>query len=118
MPLEFTAAFRKVPDGYVAFVEELPGANTQGTTLDEARSNLREAVELTLEANRALAEVLFGECSGDSRAAQAHRVKRLDLIRHLEQHGCTLFREGGNHSVFIDRATRKSSTVPRPSRNR
>ena len=56
MALELTAVFRKVPEGYVAFVEELPGANTQGATLDEARANLREAVELTLEANRALAE--------------------------------------------------------------
>ena len=54
--LELTAVFRKVPEGYVAFVEELPGANSQGATLDEARTNLREAVELTLEANRALAE--------------------------------------------------------------
>ena len=54
--VEFTAVFRKVPEGYVAFVEELPGANTQGATLQEARENLREAVELTLEANRALAE--------------------------------------------------------------
>src|SRR4051812_32396328 len=48
MQLEFTAVYRKVPEGYVAFVEELPGANTQGATLDEARENLREAVELTL----------------------------------------------------------------------
>jgi predicted RNase H-like HicB family nuclease len=56
MALELTAVFRRVPEGYVAFVEELPGANTQGATLDEARANLREAVELTLEANRALAE--------------------------------------------------------------
>ena len=62
MQLEFTAVYRKVPEGYVAFVEELPGANTQGATLDEARANLREAVELTLEANRALAEEdLVGE---------------------------------------------------------
>ena len=57
MPLELTAVFRKAPEGgYVAFVEELPGANTQGETLEEARVNLREAVELVLEANRALAE--------------------------------------------------------------
>jgi len=56
MQLEFTAVFRKVPEGYMAFVEELPGANTQGATLDEARRNLREAVELTFEANRALSE--------------------------------------------------------------
>ncbi len=40
-------------------------------------------------------------------------MKRIDLIRHLEQHGCVLFREGGNHSVYINRRTRKSSSVPR-----
>ncbi len=56
MPLELTAVFRKVPEGYVAFVEELPGANSQGATLEEARVNLREAVELTLEANRVLSK--------------------------------------------------------------
>lgn len=55
MTLQFTAVFRKVPEGYIAFVEELPGANTQGTTLEEARTNLREAVMLVLEANRTLA---------------------------------------------------------------
>lgn len=54
MQLQLTAIYRKVRDGYVAFVEELPGANTQGATLDEARANLREAVELVLEANRGL----------------------------------------------------------------
>lgn len=57
MQLEFTAVFQEAPEGgYVAFVEELPGANTQGETLEEARENLREAVGLVLEANRALAE--------------------------------------------------------------
>lgn len=56
MALELTAVFRKVPRGYVAFVEELPGANTQGETLDEARFNIEEAVALVLESNRALAE--------------------------------------------------------------
>jgi predicted RNase H-like HicB family nuclease len=45
-----------VPEGCVAFVEELPGANTQGATLEEARENLREAVALVLEANLVLAE--------------------------------------------------------------
>lgn len=54
--MQFTAVFMKVPEGYVAFVEELPGANTQGDTLEEARENLREAVALVLEANRELAE--------------------------------------------------------------
>ena len=56
MTVEFTAIYREVPEGFIAYVEELPGANTQGATLDEARTNLREAVGLVLEANRALAE--------------------------------------------------------------
>lgn len=56
MRAEFTAVYRKVPQGYIAFVKEVPGANTQALSLEEARENLREAVELVLEANRALAE--------------------------------------------------------------
>jgi predicted RNase H-like HicB family nuclease len=54
--MDFTAVFEKVAEGYIGFVEELPGANTQGATLEEARANLREAIQLVLEANRALAE--------------------------------------------------------------
>jgi predicted RNase H-like HicB family nuclease len=54
--MKLTAVFQKVAQGYVAFVEELPGANTQGLTLKEARENLHEAVLLVLEANKALAE--------------------------------------------------------------
>ncbi len=62
MEMQLTAVFRKVPEGYVAFVEELPGANTQGKTLEEARRNLLEAVKMVLEANRTLAEAeLEGE---------------------------------------------------------
>lgn len=55
MDLQFTAVFRKVPEGYIAFVEEFPGANTQGATLEEARTNLREAVTLVVETNRMFA---------------------------------------------------------------
>jgi predicted RNase H-like HicB family nuclease len=51
--------FCKVPEDYIGFVEELPGANTQGATLDEARRNLREAVQLVVGANRALAKEDF-----------------------------------------------------------
>jgi predicted RNase H-like HicB family nuclease len=56
MKLRLTAVFQKFPQGYAAFVEELPGANTQGATLEEARANLVEAVAMVLEANRELAE--------------------------------------------------------------
>ena len=60
MKLKLTAVFRKFPEGYAAFVEELPGANTQGATLKEARANLKEAIALVLEANRQLAEEELG----------------------------------------------------------
>ena len=54
--MQLTAVYIAVPEGYIAFVGELPGANTQGDTLEEAQENLREAVELVLEANRELAK--------------------------------------------------------------
>ena len=57
--MNLTAVFEKVPEGYVAFVEVLPGANAQGKTLDEARENLREAVEMVIEANRQISEQLI-----------------------------------------------------------
>jgi predicted RNase H-like HicB family nuclease len=63
MKIQLTAVFQKVPEGYIGFVEELPGANTQAPTLEEARANLQEAranlqeaITLVLEANRALAQ--------------------------------------------------------------
>jgi predicted RNase H-like HicB family nuclease len=60
MELKLTAVYEEVPKaeggGFVAYVEELPGAITQGETLDETRENLRDAVALLLEANRALAK--------------------------------------------------------------
>jgi predicted RNase H-like HicB family nuclease len=56
-----TAVFQRVREGYVGFVEELPGANAQARTLEEARANLAEAVEFVLEANRSLAEKAIGK---------------------------------------------------------
>ena len=53
---KLTAIFKKSPYGYIGYVEELPGANTQGNTLEEAKRNLIEAVQLVLEANRQIAE--------------------------------------------------------------
>jgi len=56
MNVELTAIFKRVPEGYIGFVQELPGANTQGRTLEETRANLLESIALVLEANRELAE--------------------------------------------------------------
>ncbi len=60
MSITLTAVYRKVPEGYIGFVEELPGANTQGATIEETRDNLKEAIELVVEANRALAKEWAG----------------------------------------------------------
>jgi predicted RNase H-like HicB family nuclease len=54
--MKLTAVYMKVPEGYVGFVEELPGANTRGATLEEARANLEEAVTIVLDANRELSK--------------------------------------------------------------
>ena len=40
-------------------------------------------------------------------------MKRRELIRHLEQHGCELLREGARHSMYVNRSARKASAVPR-----
>lgn len=54
----FTAIFQKEGDWWAAYIEEVPGVNTQGETLDEARENLREALQLVLEVNRESAREL------------------------------------------------------------
>jgi predicted RNase H-like HicB family nuclease len=59
--MEFDAVYMKVPEGYIAFVEQLPGANSQGDTLDQARNSLREAVGLVPAAKRQLSEEAISE---------------------------------------------------------
>ncbi len=54
MEREFTAVFQKRGRWYVAYVEEIPGVNTQARTRKEARRNLREALLLIIETNRTL----------------------------------------------------------------
>ena len=52
---KFTAIFEQVDEWWIGYVEELPGTNTQGKTLEETRENLKEAVQLIIEVNRKLA---------------------------------------------------------------
>jgi len=59
--MQLTAIFEQIDGWWLGYVEELPGANTQGKTLDEARENLREAVQLIVEVNR---ELLLGQIEG------------------------------------------------------
>ena len=58
--MNWTAVYQKVPQGYVGWVEELPGANTQGASLQEVKENLKEAIALVLEANRKLSRQTAG----------------------------------------------------------
>ncbi len=51
---QFTAVFRRAGKWYLAWIEEIPGVNTQGSTLREAKGNLREALQLILETNRTI----------------------------------------------------------------
>ncbi|NIM07357.1 MAG: type II toxin-antitoxin system HicB family antitoxin [Armatimonadetes bacterium] len=67
---KFSAVFRQEGEWWIGYVEELPGANTQGRTLEEARENLKEAVRLVLEANRELAR----------RETQGKEVTREELV--------------------------------------
>jgi predicted RNase H-like HicB family nuclease len=66
---KFTAIFEQQGDWWIAYVEELPGANTQGSSLEEARENLREAVKLIIEAN----------CSPARRDAKGKSIIREEL---------------------------------------
>ena len=50
-----TAVFELSGKDYIAYIEEIPGVNTQGATIDEARINLQEALELILEERREMA---------------------------------------------------------------
>jgi len=50
--MSFTAIIQKVEEGYIGFVEEIPGANTQGKTIEEVRENLKEAIQLVLDSNK------------------------------------------------------------------
>lgn len=56
MENSFTAVFEQINEWYIGYVQELPGANVQERTLEEARESLREVIELILMSNRELAE--------------------------------------------------------------
>lgn len=56
---KLTAVYKKSGKWYLGWIEEIPGVNTQGRTLKEAKENLKEALLLILETNRALSQKEF-----------------------------------------------------------
>jgi predicted RNase H-like HicB family nuclease len=106
--------FQQVPDGYIGFVAELPAANTQGATLEEARANLQEAVQLVLESNGALWSKKLSVVERLSVSRSASPLREAARPHSApEAHGCEWLRAGGNHSVYNNRARGRTSTVPR-----
>lgn len=82
MQIKLTAVFKKAPSGYIGFVPELPGANTQGATLEEARTNLQEAVMLVMEANRTLT-VYVNRAAKKASTVPRHREIDEFLVRKI-----------------------------------
>lgn len=71
MKREFTAIYKKSGKWFLAWVEEIPGVNTQGKTLKEAKENLKEALTLILETNRNL---MFGKTSDAKRESISIKI--------------------------------------------
>ncbi len=57
--MAFTMVYKKVTEGYIGFIEELPGANSQAKNLNELKDNLKEAVQLVMEANKVMSEEMI-----------------------------------------------------------
>jgi predicted RNase H-like HicB family nuclease len=59
--IKLTTVIQKVPEGgFIAYIEEIPGVNTQGETVAEAKANLFDALELTMDFHRERARKLLG----------------------------------------------------------
>jgi predicted RNase H-like HicB family nuclease len=93
---EYEVLYQPIEDGWImATVPDLPGAVTQGRSMDEARAMIKEAVELLLQSYR---ENAFKDAPGNSiwetiSVEPSGGMKRRDFIHHLEQNGCYLDRE-------------------------
>ena len=81
MESTFTAVFEKINDWYIGYVEELPGANTQGRTLEEARENLREAVQLILTSNK---EYIAKQMSGKDVIREEIKIRLEETTKNLK----------------------------------
>ncbi len=68
--MKFSATYERDGDWWIGYVAEIPGANAQGRTIEEARENLREAVELIVETNRNLARQRAAETGGKGQVIQ------------------------------------------------
>jgi len=111
--MDFAGVYLQVSEGYIAFVEELPGANTQGTTLEEARENLQEAILLVQSNNQMLADTsMIGYRTSNPADTRKVVPDAWDLERHLLSQGCSPVDRGRMHWVYHNPAQGQTSTIP------
>ena len=80
--MHYTRIYEKVPEGYIGYIQETPGVNTQGDTLEETRENLEEALTLILQCNE--------ETNENLPIYERHQVKAIKSIRKFIDLACTL----------------------------
>jgi len=114
MSYEFVAVFEKKENAFIAYVEDIPGINLQGRTLEETRQDLKEAIELVSGAAKTLAERkgIKIRPHGIVGGPRGGRAIDADFTRHLVRQGCIFHRKGKKYSVFIHPSSGKISTVP------
>jgi predicted RNase H-like HicB family nuclease len=78
----YTGVFIKEGDMYIAYAEEIPGANTQGKTIEEARKNLKEAIELILKTNISLSRKNVNRRKLLREKIFISILKRKDFLKH------------------------------------
>lgn len=107
-----TAIFEPVEDGgYIAYVVEIEGAHAQGETLEEAKTNLLEALDIILDVRRELAQCSQTQLIPSSRKKTIGCMKLVDFVLHLDNNHCFLLREETNHNVYVNTHNHKMVTV-------
>lgn len=108
---EFTAVFERDGDWRIAYSPEIPGANGQGRTKEEARESLAVAIALILADRRE--DGLRAVPPDAERETVTVEWKRSALLQHLRRRGCVLKREGGSHSLRMNPANAAVRAIPR-----
>src|SRR5438105_11963941 len=100
MEIKMTIIYEKADGLIQASVAELPGAISLGSSVEEARKNLDEAIEMVLE-EIVCSQKMVRAKQSRARKLLSARHERVDLVRHLERHGCEFVREGREHTLYI-----------------